>query len=140
MFTRFLSISLVIVAALITSCQDALENELVKNPAHESSSVVSREQMTVTTSARTSITSTCTVVDPYPGNDELYLICVPENWNGELILYAHGYVGAHVPDLTFAEGEQYAGLVTSLQFAYATTKYSANELHILKDIVVMLVL
>ncbi len=140
MFTRFLSISLVIVAALITSCQDALEKELVKNPAHESSSVVSREQMTVTTSARTSITSTCTVVDPYPGNDELYLICVPENWNGELILYAHGYVGAHVPDLTFAEGEQYAGLVTSVQFAYATTTYSANGLHIQQGIEEMLAL
>ena len=137
---RHLSICSICIVAFLISCQDTLENEFSLSNNSPTLDVVTFEKMTVKTVTNANITSECIIVDPYAGNDELYLICVPENWNGELILYAHGYVAPSVPNLTFAEGEQYAGLVTSLHFAYATTTYSANGLHIQQGIDEMLLL
>ncbi|WP_439881876.1 hypothetical protein ACSX1A_01695 [Pontibacter sp. MBLB2868] len=58
------------------------------------------------------------------------LICVPENWNGELIMYARGYTPAFVPLSIAEEVEMYAPLFTSLGYAFATSSYSQNGLAI----------
>jgi pimeloyl-ACP methyl ester carboxylesterase len=61
----------------------------------------------------------------------LSLICFPDDWNGTLVLYAHGYVEASrpvaLPDDEVG-GVNVANAVTSLGYAYATTSYRANGL------------
>ena len=61
----------------------------------------------------------------------LYRICYPATWNGDLVLYAHGYVPAHQP-IALPEdiiaGTSISGTLTGLGYAYATTSYRANGL------------
>lgn len=58
-------------------------------------------------------------------------ICFPADWNGDLILYAHGYVR---PDAPLAIPDDVIGgtpvedLVNATGYAYATTSYRANGL------------
>lgn len=60
-----------------------------------------------------------------------YRVCFPSSWNGELVVYAHGYVSADqplaVPD-DHVEGQPVSSLVNALGYAYATTSYRANGL------------
>jgi pimeloyl-ACP methyl ester carboxylesterase len=65
------------------------------------------------------------------------LICVPiSGWNGQLVVYAHGYVAAGLPldfyQLTLADGTPLPALVQSLGYAFATTSYRRNGLAILE--------
>ena len=113
-------ISLIFVVVSLMSCRDILENEIMQSNSQFDSRIVSKEIMSVETIEGAKVSSTCIVINPYTENDELYLICVPENWNGELIIYAHGYVAASEPDLTFAEAEELAPVATSLGFAWFT--------------------
>ena len=61
----------------------------------------------------------------------LYRVCFPADWNGDLVVYAHGYVR---PDLPLAipddviGGVPVAAAVNTLGYAYATTSYRANGL------------
>jgi pimeloyl-ACP methyl ester carboxylesterase len=61
----------------------------------------------------------------------LYRICFPATWNGDLVLYAHGYVA---PDEPLALPDDRIGaqpastIVTELGYAFATTSYRANGL------------
>jgi pimeloyl-ACP methyl ester carboxylesterase len=61
----------------------------------------------------------------------LYRICFPDNWNGDLVLYAHGYVEPASP-LALPDdqvnGQSISSTVNSLGYAYATTSYRANGL------------
>jgi pimeloyl-ACP methyl ester carboxylesterase len=61
----------------------------------------------------------------------LYQICFPGSWNGDLVLYAHGYVrpGSELalPNDQVG-GQNVSTTVTSLGYAYATTSYRANGL------------
>ena len=61
----------------------------------------------------------------------LYRICFPQSWNGELVLYAHGYVSATepiaIPDDQLG-GQPISQVVNGLGYAYATTSYRANGL------------
>jgi pimeloyl-ACP methyl ester carboxylesterase len=58
-------------------------------------------------------------------------ICFPGSWNGDLVLYAHGYV-APQRELAIPEevvgGQAASDLILSLGYAYATTSYRANGL------------
>jgi pimeloyl-ACP methyl ester carboxylesterase len=61
----------------------------------------------------------------------LYQICFPAEWNGDLVIYAHGYVPAGSdPALPNDEvgGQNVAAAVNGLGYAYATTSYRANGL------------
>jgi alpha-beta hydrolase superfamily lysophospholipase len=72
----------------------------------------------------------------------LAMYCVPPNWNGDLVIWAHGYVDFTQPlgfyHLTYADGnggEVYLpDVVESLGFAFATTSYRANGLVILHGV------
>ncbi len=61
----------------------------------------------------------------------LYRICFPAAWNGDLVLYAHGYVPAHreiaLPGDVIG-GQSISGTLTGLGYAFATTSYRANGL------------
>ena len=66
-------------------------------------------------------------------------ICVPAGgWNGDLIVYAHGYTAFNEPldfyNLTLPDGTYLPTLVQSLGFAFATTSYRRNGLAILEGV------
>lgn len=66
----------------------------------------------------------------------LSLICVPvAGWNGDVVVYAHGYVAPNEPlgfyNLTLADGTYLPDLVQGLGYAFATTSYRENGLAIL---------
>jgi pimeloyl-ACP methyl ester carboxylesterase len=50
------------------------------------------------------------------------------NWNGELVVYAHGYVSPDDPLAIPAEAAPISNLATFLGYAFATTSYSENGL------------
>jgi len=58
-------------------------------------------------------------------------VCFPTEWNGDLILYAHGYVQPDeplaIPD-DLIGGTPVEDLVNAAGYAYATTSYRANGL------------
>jgi hypothetical protein len=65
----------------------------------------------------------------------VYRICMPAGpWNGDLILFAHGYVVSTAPiaipeaQLTLPDGTSVPDLVTGLGYAFATTSFSQNGL------------
>ena len=69
----------------------------------------------------------------------LSLICVPTvGWNGQLVVYAHGYVAPGLPlgfyQLTTPDGLYLPLLVQSLGYAFATTSYRQNGLAILEGV------
>jgi pimeloyl-ACP methyl ester carboxylesterase len=66
-------------------------------------------------------------------------ICVPIlGWNGQLVVFAHGYVAPNEPldfyHLTTPDGTSIPVLVQSLGFAFATTSYRQNGLAILEGV------
>lgn len=65
------------------------------------------------------------------GTAALYRVCFPSTWNGDLVVYAHGYVKADeplaIPD-DQVQGQAVQDIVTGLGYAYATTSYRANGL------------
>ncbi|MCB8946031.1 MAG: hypothetical protein H6658_19980 [Ardenticatenaceae bacterium] len=76
----------------------------------------------------------------------IYRLCVPNNWNGDLLVYAHGYVSPTAPigipeDQISIGGNSIIDLVNLLGYAFATTSYSTNGLAIqpgLTDIIDLL--
>ncbi|WP_224997574.1 DUF6351 family protein [Cesiribacter sp. SM1] len=126
----FSLLSMGIIIMLATSCQDPMEQELSCSEELQPQQVLTREKMTTQTINGALTSAVCETVWPRLSSQELYLICIPDNWNGELILYAHGYVSPYLDELTFDEAVGLAPLVTSLGYAFASTTYSANGLHI----------
>jgi hypothetical protein len=64
-----------------------------------------------------------------------YRICMPTGtWNGDLVIYAHGYVAFNEPitipenQLQLPNGTSLPELINSLGFAFATTSYRVNGL------------
>jgi len=63
---------------------------------------------------------------------QLILICIPPNWNGVLVVYAHGYVAPQAPlmlplgELTLPDGTFVPAVLLSQGFAFATSSYSKN--------------
>ena len=67
----------------------------------------------------------------YPGS-QLILICRPPNWNGDLIIYAHGYVPPQVPlvlpleELILPDETFVPEVFLTQGFAFATSSYHKN--------------
>lgn len=61
----------------------------------------------------------------------LYRLCFPAQWNGKLLVYAHGYVAPDaplaVPDDVIG-GRPLSAIVTGLGYAFAAPSYRANGL------------
>jgi len=69
----------------------------------------------------------------------LSLICVPPvGWNGELVVFAHGYTAPTEPlgfsDLTLRDGTSVPAIVEGAGFAFATTSYRKNGLAIVEGV------
>lgn len=70
--------------------------------------------------------------DPQYPADQLIVICIPPDWNGQLVVYAHGYVPVQallalpLAELTLPDGTFVPNLVLSQGFAFAATSYHKN--------------
>ena len=72
--------------------------------------------------------------DPQYPADQLIIVCVPPPpyWNGQLVVYAHGYVPPQVPlalpvdELTLPDGTFVPELVLAQGYAFATSSYHKN--------------
>jgi len=72
----------------------------------------------------------------------VYRICMPTAlpWNGDLVLYAHGYVPdlgqpvAIPEDQLWLSGVYIPDLINSMGYAFATTSYSANGLAVIEGV------
>jgi len=69
----------------------------------------------------------------------LSLICVPPTgWNGQLVVFAHGYIAPGSPlgfyDLTLPDGTSVPAIVEGAGFAFATTSYRKNGLAIVEGV------
>lgn len=79
--------------------------------------------------------STCDP-DGAQSSGAVYRICMPAltAWNGDLLVYAHGYVAFNQPiaipedQLTIPNGPNIPDLMNRLGFAFAVTSYSTNGL------------
>src|SRR5438093_8411509 len=66
------------------------------------------------------------VVDGQFGPGALYRLVRPANWNGRLVLYAHGFVSKSEPVALPAEADLIISLLTPQGFAVAFTSFSEN--------------
>ena len=66
------------------------------------------------------------VVDGRLGPGALYRLVRPTNWNGSLLLYAHGYVPNSAPVALPPEADLFVSLVVPRGFAIAFSSYSEN--------------
>ncbi len=72
----------------------------------------------------------------------VYRICMPAEgeWNGDLVIYAHGYVAFNEPiaipqdQLSIPDGPSIPEIVNGLGYAFATTSYSVNGLAVKESI------
>jgi pimeloyl-ACP methyl ester carboxylesterase len=70
--------------------------------------------------------------DPEYSASQLILICKPANWNGDLIVYAHGFIPVQAPlalpleELTLSDGTFVPGVFLAQGFAFATSSYHKN--------------
>ena len=69
----------------------------------------------------------------------LSLICVPASgWNGDLVLFAHGYVAPgeplRFPHLALPGGASLPQVIQSAGYAFATTSYRRNGLAVLEGV------
>ena len=74
--------------------------------------------------------------DGVQASGAIYRICLPAagSWNGDWVVYAHGYVASNRPvtipedQLTLPDGTSISEIVNALGFAFATTSYRTNGL------------
>ncbi len=73
-----------------------------------------------------------------------YFIQIPDDWNGDLVMYAHGYVSAVEPlaipedQLYLSDGSYIPDVITDMGYAFATTSYRANGM-VVQDAIIDLV-
>lgn len=80
--------------------------------------------------------------DALQASGALYRICMPADlaqWNGDLFIYAHGYVSPFAPlaipeDQLDLGGVSLPDLITGLGYAFITTSYAKNGLAIVEGI------
>lgn len=60
-------------------------------------------------------------------SNAIYQICMPtQNWNGDLVIYAHGFVAPQEPLALPEEAALFGPMFNQQGFAFATTSYSVN--------------
>lgn len=74
----------------------------------------------------TASATTLQVVDGRTGPGSLYRMVRPSNWNGGLLIYAHGYTSPEVPVALPAEADGIVALLAPQGFAVAYSSFSEN--------------
>jgi hypothetical protein len=72
------------------------------------------------------------VVDGSTGPGSVYRLVRPFNWNGILLLYAHGYVSKDAPVAITPDSQLVISIAASQGFAVAVSSFSANG-YVIKD-------
>lgn len=80
--------------------------------------------------------------DGQQASGAVYRICMPSDseWNGDLLVYAHGYVAYNEPiaipedQLTIPDGPSLPEMVNDMGFAFAASSYSINGLAVKEGI------
>lgn len=102
----------------------------------------------ITAILATSLPAAPALADPPASNCEegvqasgaYYLICMPGEgtWNGDVLIYAHGYTSPadpiQLPNVNLFDGMSAPEIANRLGFAFATTSYSVNGLAVLQGI------
>ncbi len=107
-------------ASLIAACADAPTEPDMGAPSEASS-----------TAALSVTPPHVGCVPGVQGSGASYEVCFPADWNGDLVVWAHGYVNPNEPLAIPADevnGQPISAIVTSLGYAYATTSYRKNGL------------
>lgn len=64
----------------------------------------------------------------------IYQICIPtQNWNGDLVVYAQGFVSPLEPLSLPEDAAVFGPLLTQMGFAFATTSYRVNGLSAVEE-------
>ena len=87
-------------------------------------------------------TSTCSPDVTQPSTGAKIRLCMPAPglWNGDLVVFAHGYVSPEAPiaipedQLKLPDGTSLPGILNALGFGFATTSYRKNGLAIVTGI------
>ncbi|MDX5422069.1 MAG: hypothetical protein LPK07_15020 [Hymenobacteraceae bacterium] len=127
----FLTVSLLSILLLFTRCEPL--TDALPTPAKASDlNRTGTSTLRITTVDGATAVVECTVeVRP---SGEIIQLCMPEQWNGELILYAHGYVPAFLPLSLPTQADTYRAVFTSAGYAFATTSFRENGIAILSGI------
>lgn len=78
--------------------------------------------------------------DGVQSSGAIYRICVPEDWNGSLVVFARGYVSPFEPvaiqedQLMIPDGPSIPGIINGLGFAFATSSFAENGLAVRESI------
>ncbi|MBN2412091.1 hypothetical protein JXQ31_10405 [candidate division KSB1 bacterium] len=59
----------------------------------------------------------------------MYRICMPAEWNSDLVIYAHGYVSPFEPLAIHddeVDGVPVSAIITGMNYAFATSSYREN--------------
>ena len=106
---------------VLNSCSNELPFETKENLANSAAPALSVQNL-----------ESYTVYEGTLVTGALFKIWMPEAWNGELVLFAHGYVDPTQPveipesQLTMDDGTYIPDLVTEMGYAFATTSYREN--------------
>ena len=118
---NYLFLVLIPMALLLGQCTDPMEEELFET-------VEKSEVPQMVNQRKTGV---------LPGGALFEIVLPPANWNGELVIWAHGYVNFNeplaLPD-DAVEGVPISAIVNQLGYAYATTSYRENGLIVQKAI------
>lgn len=124
-------LGLLCLVLLFTQCEQLTDVEPGRDISENKRGVVQDVQVITTVDGETTrVTRTMEVLP----SGEIIQIVVPEDWNGELILYAHGYVPAFMPLSLPDEAAKYMPLFTSIGYAFATTSFKQNGIAILSGL------
>ena len=66
------------------------------------------------------------IIDGRTGPGSFYRLARPANWNGDLVIYAHGYASPNEPVALPPEGDQFIGMFGAQGFAVAFSSFSEN--------------
>jgi pimeloyl-ACP methyl ester carboxylesterase len=66
-----------------------------------------------------------TVIDGSTGPGSLYRLFLPTRWNGDLVIYAHGYVGPDEP-IALPQVDPLPHILTGIGYGVAYSSYSEN--------------
>jgi pimeloyl-ACP methyl ester carboxylesterase len=76
--------------------------------------------------ASTVLPASIEIIDGSTGPGSLYRLARPANWNGDLVLYAHGYASPNDPVALPAEGDGFIAMFGAQGFAVAFSSFSEN--------------
>ncbi len=105
---------------ILWSCSSA-PTEVTPNQTHYSVQKITANQAE---------TDTC--INGRMDTGAYFRICMPDEWNGDLVLYAHGYVSpleeVAIPEsqLKLPDGTYIPAMLNDLGYAFATTSYREN--------------